>query len=75
MGVKATDCIEVYFPDGWTVEGSIDAIKWLKERGWKLWGIVDANMMGLRLNERSAAILVWVPENPMLDNGCNLSDS
>lgn len=75
MVVKATDCIEVYFPDGWTVGGSIDAVSWLRERGWKLWGIVDVGMMGLRLNRRSAALRVWIPENTMLDNGSNISDS
>jgi hypothetical protein len=55
MSVKMEDCIEVYFPS----EGNIRSVKWLRERGWKLWGVVDTGMLGLDLN--STVLRVFIP--------------
>lgn len=61
MKITAADCIEVFFPiKADELEDCISSVKWLRERGWKLFGVVDVGMHGLDLI--STVLRVYVPD-------------
>ena len=61
MKITAADCIEVYFPKkDDELKECIDNVRWLRERGWLLFGLLDVGMYGLDL--RSTVLRVYIPE-------------